>query len=87
MDFIEPLSLQTWFVSILSGSQDIFLSLALFVIFGMAAYFRMNLLVMMFMLTAFLIIFNAYISNYILLIVAILGGIVLGIVIARIVKN
>jgi hypothetical protein len=85
--FIEPLNLQVIFTQLLAGSSDIFFALALFFIFGMGSYFRMNYLIMMFMLAIFMIMFNAYISSYMLLLIASIGGILLGYIISRIVKN
>lgn len=85
--WIDSLNLEVWIINIFAGSQEIFLAVALFFIFGMAAYFRMNGLVMVFMLGLFLIMFNAYVASYMLLTIAIIGGLLLGYWVSKIVKN
>ena len=87
MSFIQPLELETWIISVFSGSQDIFLAISIMVIAGLAGYFRMNGLTMFFMLGVFLIMFSNYITNYLLMIVAIIGGLLIGIWISKLVKN
>jgi hypothetical protein len=78
MAFIEALSLETWVVNVFAGSQEVFIALAMFFIFGMAAYFRMNILTMMFMFVVFILMFNAWLPSSFLIIFAIIGGALVG---------
>lgn len=87
MAYIEPLALQTWIITIFSGSNQIFLAVAMFFIFGMAAYFRMTGLVMFMMFASFLIMFSEFVDSYILMMVGIFGGLVVGYWVSKIVKN
>ena len=87
VDWIEPLKLETWFINVLSGSSDIFLALALFFIFGMSAYFRMSGLLMFFMLAMFLVIFSSYVTSYLLVMIGIFGGLLVGFWVSKLVKN
>ena len=85
--WIEPLKLETWFINVLAGSSDIFLALALFFIFGMAGYFRMSPLITFFMLAMFLIMFSNYIVSYLLVIILVFGGLIVGFWISKLVKG
>jgi hypothetical protein len=86
MAFIQPLELQTWIISVFSGSQQIFLAVSMFFIFGMAAYFRMTALTMFMMFAIFLVIFNQFIDSYILMMLGIFGGLLVGYWVSRLVK-
>jgi len=83
--WIEPLALGTWLVNVLAGSQEIFLALAMFFIFGMAAFFRMSMVVTMFMFVVFLMMFSAYIPNIFLTIIIVIGSLLIGKWIAKMV--
>lgn len=87
MAFIEPLALQTWFIQVFAGSGEIFASVALFAIIGLSAYFRKTGLSMGLMIMIFLLMFSGFIPQSLLVLVAIIGGLVLGYVLSRIVKN
>jgi hypothetical protein len=84
MAFIEPLSLEKIFVNVLSGSPDIFIGLALLVIFGMAGYFRMNMLVASTFVGIFLLMFSSFISSPIVILFFIIGGLLLGFTLAKV---
>jgi hypothetical protein len=84
--WIEPLNLEVFIIQVLSGSQDMFLALALFCIFGMSAYFRMNGLAMFFMLSVFLFMFNGYVTNYFILLIGLIGGLLIGYWVSKIYK-
>lgn len=84
MEFIEPLALGTWFPSVLAGTPDIFLGLALLVIFTLAGYFRMNMLATFFMIAIFLLMFSSFISSPIIILIAIIGGLLIGYTLSRI---
>jgi len=76
--WIEPLTMETWIVHVFAGSLDIFVAIALFFIFGMAAYFRMNILTMAFMFIIFLLMFELWMPISFLLLVGALGGWAIG---------
>ena len=87
MAWIQSLEMETWIINVFSGSQDIFTAIALFFIFGMAAYFRMNALTMFFMVALFLVMFHAYVSSYFIVLIGLIGGLLIGYWISKIVKN
>jgi hypothetical protein len=84
MAFIEPLNLGVWFQSVLVGSPDIFIGLALMALFGMAGYFRMNMLVTFSLVGIFLLMFSTFISSPIVILFFIIGGLLLGFTLAKI---
>ena len=84
MVWIESLEMGTWITQVFAGTPDIFLAIALLVIFGMAGYFRMNMMAMFFMIAVFLLMFSAFISSTITILVAIIGGLLIGKSIANI---
>lgn len=86
VDWIQPLQLETWVVNVFAGSLDIFLAFALFVIFGLSGYFRMNGLIMFVMLAVFLIMFNTYVVSYLLMMIGVFGGLLIGNIISKLVK-
>ncbi len=67
MTFIEPLNLEVWLIQIFAGTPEIFAAIALLVITSMASMFRMTLVGLFLMIAMFLLIF-----------IAIIGGLVLG---------
>ncbi len=85
-DWIESLQLETWIVNVFAGSLDIFLAFALFFIFGLSGFLRVNTFIMFFMLVTFLIIFNAYVTSYLLMMIGIFGGLLIGKIISRLVR-
>ena len=87
MSWVEPLELRTIVIQIFSGSTDIFTAVALFFIFGMSAYFRMNGLTMFFMVALFFIMFHAYVSSYFIVLIGLIGGLLIGYWISKIVKG
>lgn len=87
MAWIEPLELETWFIRVFSGSPEIFSIVALILIAGMSAYFRMNGIAMFFMLGLFVFLFSAWIGNTFLILIAIIGGLLIGYWISKLVKG
>lgn len=87
MSWIEPLELKTIVFNILSERSEIFTSIALITIFGMAAYFRMNGLVMMFLFGLFLFMFTGWVYEPLYFIVLAIGSVLIGYWISKIVKN
>lgn len=84
--WIEPLALETWIIHVFAGSLEIFMAVAMFFIFGMAMYFRMNILTMMFMFVVFIIMFELWLPSSLLLVFAIIGGAIAGKWISKITK-
>jgi hypothetical protein len=87
MSWIEPLSLQTWIMQVFSGSDEIFLAIALLFISGMAGYFRMNSLGLFFMIIMFLLMFSGFISSGLLALVLVISGLLIGYVISKTFSN
>jgi ABC-type multidrug transport system permease subunit len=78
MTWIEPLELETWILNVFSGSPTYFGALALFVISGLAAYFRMNTLLTVFMVGIFYFMFAAYIGTSFIILFSIIAGFAIG---------
>ena len=87
MSWIEPLELETWIVSVFSGTPEIFTAIALLVIMGMAGYFRMTGVTMFFMIAVFLFMFTEVIPFSLLTLVAIFGGLMIGYVMSNITQR
>lgn len=87
VDFIEPLQLGTWIPQVLAGTPDIFLAIVLVAIFGLAGYFRMNMLATFFMMGVFLLMFSSFVSSPIVLLILIIGGLLLGYSLAKVFGN
>lgn len=86
MTWVEPLELETWFVNVLSGSATYFAPIAIFAIICLSAFFRMTGLTMGFMLLVFLLMFSGYVPASLLIFISIIGGLLVGIVVSKIVK-
>lgn len=86
-DWIEPLQMETWLKSVFAGTGDIFLAVALMVIFGLAGYFKMNMLSTFFILAVFLLMFSGFIGSSMIILIAIIGGLLIGNIIAKIFAN
>lgn len=87
MTYIEPLNLETWIVNIFSGNLNIFTSIAVISIMGLAAYFRMTGLGVGVMFVLFFMMFSGYVSQEIYFIILAVLGLVIGYWLSRIVKN
>ena len=85
-DWIEPLSLREIIVNIFAGSGTYFGIMALFVITGMAGYFRMNGITLAFMIGVFLLMFSGYIPASLVVFITIIAGLLVGYSISKIVK-
>lgn len=85
--WIEPLALKTWIVDVLSGDTQIFLALALFFIFTMSAFFRMTATTTFLMLGVFVLMFTTWVPQYFILIIATIGGLLIGSVLSQIWKR
>jgi len=84
--WIEPLALKTWLVNVMAGSSTYFAPIAIFAILVMAATFRMTGLTIGFMLFIFLLMFSDILPPSIFTFAAIIGGLLVGWQISRIVK-
>jgi predicted RND superfamily exporter protein len=78
MDFIEPLSLQTWMIQIFAGTPEIFAAIALLIITTLASMFRMTTIGLFFIIAMFLIMFSGFIDSVLLMLIMIIGGLILG---------
>lgn len=84
MEFIEPLKMETWIIGVLSGTPEIFTALAMMVITGMAAYFRMNGLGLFFIIIVFLLMFSGAIPLTLITFIAIFGGLLGGYILSNV---
>lgn len=78
MTFTQPLELETWIVSVFSGTPEIFTAIAIMVIVGMAGYFRMQGIGMFFMLGIFFLLFTGTVPFTFLTLILIFTGLMLG---------
>ena len=85
--WIEPLNLEMWIVNVFAGSGTYFGIIALFVITGMAGYFRMNGITLAFMMGVFLLMFSGYIPASLVVFITIIAGLLIGYSVSKIVKN
>lgn len=85
--WVPPLELQTILVQIFAGNPTIFGAIALLVIAGVAAFFRMNGVALSFMIALFFFMFAETLGNTFISIFAIIGGLVVGMVISKLVKR
>lgn len=86
MAFIQPLELETWIMNIFSGNSNIFLAIALIVILSLAAFFRMNGIIVIFMIGLFFAMFNQWINVEIYFVLIALASVLVGYWIRNIVK-
>ena len=84
MAFIEPLALETWVISVFSGSPEIFSAVALMVIAGLAAFFRMNGIAMFFMLGIFFLMFSEFIGASLIALISIISGLLIVLVLSKV---
>ena len=84
--WVEPLNLEVWIVHVFAGSLEVFMAVAMFFIFGMAAYFRMNILTMMFMFVVFMLMFELWLPSSLIIAFAIIGGAIVGKWISKIMR-
>ena len=82
--WIEPLNLEMWIVNVFAGSGTYFGIIALFVITGMAGYFRMNGISLFLMLGVFVLMFSGFIGLNFVNLFTIFGGLIIGYTLSRI---
>lgn len=76
MASINPLDFERIFISILSGSKEIFIGLSILFISGLGAYFNIPSQIMLIMYVIFAIVFVEYIGGIYVLIILFVGIIV-----------
>ena len=87
MAWIEPLELKTILVQVFAGNPTIFGAIALLVIAGVAAFFRMNGVALSFMIALFFFMFAETLGNTFVSVFAIIGGLLVGFWISQLVKR
>ena len=87
MEWTQPLELEKWIIQVFAGNPDIFAAIALMAIAGLAAFFRMNALGLFFMIGVFIIMFSGFIGDTLLILIAIVGGLLIGYWISNLVKR
>ncbi len=87
MEFIQPLELKTILVQVFAGNPTIFGAISLLVIAGVAAFFRMNGVALSFMVALFFFMLAETLGNTFISIFAIIGGLVVGMVLSKLVKR
>ena len=85
--WIEPLALEQWIIQIFSGNLKVFTAIAILFITGLAAYFRMTGLILMFMIVLFFTLFSGYVDQSVYFLLISIGGLLIGYWISKIVKN
>ena len=87
MAWIAPLELETWIINVFSGDIKIFTAIAILVIAGLAGFFKMTGVMLMFMIVIFFIMFSGYVDQSIYFLIISIGGLLVGYWISKIVKN
>lgn len=87
MTWIEPLAMQTWMINVLTGSNEIFMAIALLAISALAGFFRMTGYVLIVMVTLFLVMFRDYVDGGVLLLIIAVGGVLIGTQIKKLVSR
>ena len=87
MVWTPPLEFSTIFINIFSGDASYFTAVAIFAIIALSGVFRMNGITLGFMLMIFLLMFSGYVPMSLVIFISIIGGLLVGYIIPRIVKN
>ena len=87
MEWIQPFEFEKILVNLFSGTPEIFTAIALMVIMGMAGYFRMRGFSMFFMIIIFFFMFTGTIPASLVTFIAIIGALVVGYILARIIQK
>jgi len=87
MTWTEPLELQTILINIFAGDATYFTAVAIFSIVALSGFFRMSGIVLGFMLMIFLLMFSEYVPPSLVILISIIGGMIVGYIIPKIVKN
>ena len=84
--WLEPLNLECILVNTFAGSMELFIFIALMVIAGMGAYFRMMNTTLLIMFGLFAILMAQFMSGFYFLVILI-AGLIVSVSIGRIVKT
>ncbi len=84
--FIQPFDFECIFVNFMAGSMDLFVLIAVIVIAGMGARFRMMNSTLLIMFALFSIIMAQFMSGFYFLAILI-AGLLISFIIGKIVKN
>lgn len=76
MTVIDPFDFERIFVVILAGSPAIFTTLAIVLVSGLAAYFKMDSRIMMVMYLLFAVVMTSYIGQAFYILIIIIIGLV-----------
>ena len=87
MTWVSPMDLQTIFVNIFAGDASYFAAIAIFFVICLSAFFRMNGLTLGLMLIIFLMMFSGYMPVSLVVLIAIIGGLIAGFVLPKIIKK
>jgi len=86
MAYHSPFELYHWWVTTFAGNISIFLAIALIGMTSLAALFRMPVLVIGMMFSLFIIMLSTYFQNF-YIIVAVIGGLVVGWILIRLLSR
>ena len=87
MVWFEPLNLRVVITQIFAGSSEYFTAIALLFIAGLAGFFRMTALTLVFMVVIFFVMFVGYVDVSLYYLLITLTALLIGYWISRIVKN
>jgi len=87
MDFIEPLDLRTIFVNIFAGDSSYFSALAIFLILSISGTFKMRGVTLGFLVLVFFLMFSEVIPFSLTVLVAVIGGLLVGLIIPKIMER
>lgn len=87
MVWFEPLNLRVVITQIFAGSSEYFTAIALLFIAGLAGFFRMTALTLVFMVGIFFVMFVGYVDVSLYYLLITLTALLIGYWISKIVKN
>jgi hypothetical protein len=87
MTFTEPLALQTILINIFSGDATYFTAIAIFAIISLSGIFRMSGITLGFLTLTFLLMFSGYVPMSLVVFGAIIGGLLVGYIIPKIISR
>lgn len=86
-NWIKPLELGKIFSDVFAGDPRILMAIAIITISGMAAYFRMTFTTLIFFIMLFSLMFVESVSGEIWYMIVIIGGLVVGFVLSKIISR
>lgn len=73
MTFVPPFDVQYWLLNVFSGSLGIFIGVALIVIAGLAAYFKMSNSIFFISVFLFTLLMGTFISEFFIIAIVMAG--------------